>query len=1002
MIITLRQRLLATTLFAAAGLGAPTLAQTSQPAVAKPTVTAATAAETSEIVVTGSRISRPDLKTSSPVTVVGQQEITLRQATTAEELLRDLPSVRPSLGPGVNNGSDGSASINLRGIGENRTLVLIDGRRIVPFGLDGLTDTNVIPIALIDRVDVVTGGASSVYGADAVAGVVNFITKRNFTGVDLSGSYRITERGDAKRYSGDLLIGADSPDGKGNVVIGIGYQNADPLLHTSRDISQFPRSSGTGLFNGSTNSVPTIFTSPGNAALGLAASPIGGAAFDPATGLLRPATAADTFNTNLGTYFQTPLEKWNIYAAGHYEITDGVEAYATGMFTRNKVTLQLAPSGTFTNTYQLALNNAYLPVGVRNQLCTARSITAANCATAAAVQGGPGTPGYIEVPVIAQRRFVEYGYRGNPVESTQFQVQAGLRGSIIDNLAYDVSAQYGETQQNQSRENWGSFSKVQQALRSYRTPAGALLCADQSNGCVPLNLFGAAGSITPAQTAFIDLDARIQRKTQLAVITGNINGDLFGLASPFATSAPVAFSIGGEYRKIKAKSLPDGPSQIQGEVLGAGARTPPDMGEYNVKEAFGELIVPLVRDKPFFYDLTLEAGIRYSDYSTTGGSTTWKAGGSYTPIEGFKLRSVYQVAVRSPNISELYQSPVQGLGNLAIDPCQALLPVGNAGLTALCIATGAPAGSIGSIPSPSSSQINVTTSGNRNLDVERAKTFTVGAVLTPTFLRGVSLTIDYFRIKVADAITTPAQGDILNGCYQTALNPSLAYNGFCQLIGRNPLNGGLNGSGETPGVILGGSNLGVIKTAGIDIGFSAKQSLDIIGIENASLSFSFNGTWLDYYNFQATPNSINRDCTGYYSTNCTNPRPEYKWNSRVTVSKGAFDLSLLWNHISSVKLEPFNATAITPLSTPQPGGPNPAGVFDAYERIGAYDTFDLAGHVVIGDHLELTLTVDNLLDKAPPAVGSTIGGTAFNSGNTFPTTYDILGRTFTIGARLKF
>lgn len=1005
---TTRGRLLATTIFAGVMFAAaPAMAQTTQPAEATP---AASEAQ-SDIIVTGTRISRPDLEVASPVNVINAQEIGLKQVNTAEQLIRDLPSVRPNLGPAVNNGGDGSASVELRGIGANRTLVLIDGRRVVPFGLDNIVDLNSIPPGAVERVEVLTGGASTAYGADAVAGVVNFITRRNFSGLEASGNYRITERGDARDYRGNITVGANLDDGRGNVFLDLGYSKRAPLEVTERKIAEFPINSANGLFNGSQATVPVLFTAPNTTALGLGAGNGLGAILNPATGTLRAAVQSDLLNTNVNTYFQTPLTRFNAFAAARYEVTPGIEVYTTGMFVRNEARIQLASSATFTNTYQLPLSNAYLPVGVRNQLCGSidtnplvagiQPLTAAQCSASAVAL--PGTADYREVPVIAQRRFVEFGARGNPVVSNMFQVQAGLRGEILPGLKYDASYQYGETRQAQTRENWGSFAKVQQALRS-RVTGGTPVCTDTSNGCVPLNLFGPLGSITQDQLNFIDLDAIINRIVRLEVATGSIQGDLFGLTSPFASS-PIAFSIGGEYRKITSRATPDGPSQIQSEVLGTGARTPPDYGEYNVKEAFGEIVIPLVADAPFLYRVQAEAGIRYSDYSTTGSSTTWKAGGSIEPIRGFKARGMYQVAVRSPNILELFQSSVTGLSSLAQDPCQGALGNANAGIRALCIATGAPASAIGSIPTPSSLQINVTTSGNRNLDVERAKTYTLGGVFTPTFLPRFSATIDYFNIKVSDAITNPAAADILNGCYQLALNPSQTPNAFCSLIQRNPLNGSLNGAGETPGVILAGSNLGRIETAGVDFSVSYRFDFSDFGINSdiGSLTWSLNGTYLDYYHFQANPNSINRDCTARYSsTGCTNPRPQWKYNSRWTYSYGPFDLSLLWRHIGAVGLEPFNATAIQPLSTPQAGGPNPSTVLEQYRRIKAFNYFDLTLRTSIGDNVELLLTVDNLMDKKPPNVGISVGGTAFNNGNTFPTIYDVLGRSFTVGGKIKF
>jgi iron complex outermembrane recepter protein len=964
------------------------------------------AVETEEaIVVTGTRIARPDLEVASPVNVITAQELSLRQSNTAEELLRDLPSVRPNGGPGVNNGTDGSSTVDLRGIGPNRTLVLLDGKRIVPFGLDGVTDLNTIPSALLERVDVVTGGASSVYGADAVAGVVNFITKRNFSGIEASTAYRITGLGDAKSLKGDIVIGANLEDGRGNVVLGLGYTKTDQLNQDARKFGVAALSTVTGTPQGSQTAVPSFLLGP---AITGATGPLG-AVYDTALGRFRTATDPDTYNFNPDNLYQTPLERYNIYAQGRYEITPAVEAYASAMFTRNTVASSAAPSGTFTNPYSLPLSNPYLNAATRTQLCGAGGasftsgtgiksgvLTPAQCAAAGSATSVT-SPDYQEVAVTLARRFVEYGPRFTSFESSQFQVQTGLRGNITDSIKYDISAQYGETVQNQTRLNWGSYSRVQQALRAFNTTT----CSTTTNGCVPINLFGPAGSITPQMISFFSLDAFIKRQVTQTVVTGAISGDLFGLTSPFAEGA-VAFSVGGEYRKLAAKAQPDQASSIQSEVLGTGARVPTDSGSYNVKEVFGELIIPLIQEKPFFHSLTVESGIRYSDYSTTGPSTTWKAGGTWEPVEGLKLRGMYQRAVRSPNISELFASPVTGLSNLTTDPCQAALPVGNALLTALCVATGAPASSIGFIPQPSAGQINATTAGNRLLNVEKSKSITLGMVLAPPQVRGLSLTVDYFQIRVTSAITQPAQGDILNGCYSTSLNPTQTFNGFCQLIGRNPINGGLNGAGETRGVVLGFSNLGIIDTSGVDVGFRYKLSLGGADSKAGSLALGVFGTYLDHYWFQANPLAITRDCTARYSTNCTNPRPKFKVNTRLTYSNGPFDVSMLWRHVSGVNIEPAAPSPRPALTVPQSGGPNPANVLDAYEKISAFNYFDLALQAEVSENLNLTLTVNNLLNKQPPVVGSGAGGTAFNNGNTFPTTYDVLGRAFNIGARLKF
>lgn len=322
----------------------------------------------------------------------------------------------------------------------------------------------------------------------------------------------------------------------------------------------------------------------------------------------------------------------------------------------------------------------------------------------------------------------------------------------------------------------------------------------------------------------------------------------------------------------------------------------------------------------------------------------------------------------------------------------------------MCEATGAPAGTYGGISQPSSGQINTTTSGNRNLDVERAKTWTLGLVLQPTFVPRLSVTVDYFNIKITDLISAPAQNDILNGCYSAALNPAQTPNAFCALIRRNPLTGSLNGAGETPGVILSSSNLGRLSTAGVDLGVNYTVPLrNLFPSSDASLRFGFNATWINYYRNQATPNSINRECAGYYSTSCTNPRPKWKWNARVAYVDGGFNASLLWNHQSKVALEPIRPAGIS-LDTPAPGN-TAAGynsILPAFRQIGAYDYFDLSLRYDVNESLQFGFLIENLFNKKAPLVGAGVAGTAFNNGNTMPTTYDVIGRAFTLSTKLRF
>jgi outer membrane receptor protein involved in Fe transport len=413
-------------------------------------------------------------------------------------------------------------------------------------------------------------------------------------------------------------------------------------------------------------------------------------------------------------------------------------------------------------------------------------------------------------------------------------------------------------------------------------------------------------------------------------------------------------------------------------VLGAGGAVQPIDGEFDVKEVFGELIAPLVENRPFFHSLTLEAGIRYSDYSSSGGSTAWKAGGSWEPASSLKFRGIYQMAVRAPNIGELFTPRSLGLANSDTDPCQGTLPVGNAQLTAACIASGAPSGQIGNIPAPSAGQINITFGGNENLDPEIARTITLGAVFRPDFVPGLALTADFYDIAIEDAITAPNVDDLFNGCY-VQFNLSV-----CNSIGRNPLNGSLNGGAETAGLPLFLSNTGRIKTSGIDLSANYRRNLGF-GVINVGII----GNRTFKQKFKATPDSIDRECIGYYSVNCGlagSIQPKIQWNQRTTLTVGSVDVSYLWRHIGAVEVEPLVA----------------AGFQEKFRKIKAYNYFDLAAQVEVMRQMTMTVTASNVLDKKPPIVGNTIGATAFNSGNTYPSTYDPLGRRFTVGARLKF
>ena len=995
------------------------------PLLAQESAAAEGSADDGTIVVTGSLITNPNLERSTPVNVTTSEEVELRQTNVAEQLLREIPGVVPSIGSAVNNGNGGSSFVDLRGLGSFRNIVLLDGVRIAPSGLVGRVDLNNIPLALIERTEVLTGGASTTYGADAISGVVNFITKSNFSGLEIQASEQITERGDGNVFRVDATIGANFDDGRGNAVFSIGYQEADPVYQGARAFSRFNVSAFGGAVSGSGTTVPSRFTVPG----------LGTRAINPTTGQLQSAFTA--FNFNPFNVFQTPFERFNMFGQANYEITDGIEVYTRGLFSKNNVRTIVAPSGAFAIAVQIPVSNPFLPAGARATFCAnndfdlntpdIQTLTPTQCA-AAALATNPNDPNYREFTTQISRRSTEVGPRISDFRTQIFDYRLGIRGDITDTINFDLFGAYGESENIQATQNYTLNSRFRQALRATSTTT----CLDASNGCVPLNPFGAEGSITPSMVNFLRGNSSIRTNTSLAQARASISGDI-GVALPWAEDA-LSFAIGGEYRRYDASTSPDTLAQ-SGDLGGFGGSSPPISGGFDVYEAFGELVAPLVQDRPFFQSLTLEAGIRYSRYTIDAPSrpkfntTTWKVGGSWEPVSALKIRGNFSHAVRAPNISELFSPQNTVLTSLSNDPCasindlnQVVRPAPTGTLRAVCLAQGAPAFTLGNIPQPTSGQANVTTGGNLGLKPEKSDSYTVGFVVQPDFLPGFSMSIDYYNIKLTGAITTPTVGDVITACFGQSdangnYNPAAGAESdpACTVIRRNALTGGLAGDpSTTPGLFAGLSNLGELRTDGVDLSMNYNTDLGF-----AKLALSFAGNWTRETRFRsnaADKSSIFRQCVGYYSTNCSpvagSLQPEFTWTQRTTLSFENVDVSLLWRHLSSLQQEPDDVLngngpgysgPLPSNNSPLPGAPGLGSFGNVNTRfIESYDYFDLATRFGVGDNLTMTVTIANLFDKKPPFTGQDIGATAFNSGNTFPSTYDALGRTFRVGARLRF
>ncbi len=929
------------------------------------------------VYVTGTRITTPGTSSNNPITSISAEEIKSGQPMAVEEFFKNLPAAVPAIGPGVNNGTGGGATIDLRGLGPNRTLVLINGRRLVPFDLNGRVDTNAIPIALLSRVDLVTGGASVVYGADAVSGVVNFNLKRNFTGIDLSAEQGISGEHDAKRRRMDLTMGATLDGGKGNVSMSVGKTNVDPLMAGDRPIGKTTTNSVNGLFAGSSTTVPGV-VSIAKGATGTG-SLAGNQQINPATGLLAPLQDAGTFNTNPLNYFVTGMDRTQATTLANYKINDFAEVYSEIFYTTTFVAAQLAESGTFGNTYNVPIGNPFIPQAARQQICDWRGIPAASC-----VVGNTTL-----VPMVSSRRFTELGPRYQTFDNKSMQYTIGLKGNLpFGDWNYDTYWQRGTSDQIQSRKNWGSLSKAKQALNAVSTTA----CVDPSNGCVPLNIWGAAGSITPAMLNFINLSTLLSAKVQQDVGIATISGDLGEkLVSPWA-GAPIGMSFSLEQRRVKAGTLSDQPSQIQSEVLGTGAPTPDRSGEFRLREEAVEIAAPLIKDKFLAKALNLELGYRQSEFTNSGASKTygsWKYGGEWAVVDAWRFRSMVQKATRAPNVNELFAPQVTGLSNLATDPCQLDLIKSSEANTAgtlsnLCRLTGVPTSVIGSLAKPSSGQINQLSGGNPNLGPEVAKTKTFGFVWEP--MPKMAITLDYYEISIHDAISNPSTQDVLDGCYNAAKNPTYAFNSACAIVFRNTGNGTLNGA-ESKGVFTASSNLGKVKTAGYDFGFNYRITAKQMNMDPKLGQFDINFLYnqVKTNTFQANPASDNRNCLGYYSVACGSPNYKSKWTQRTTWTLADFTVGYNWRHVSGMIEEP-GGTVYLP----------------AFSKIDAYNYVDLSANWNINKNWRLNLSINNAFDKQPPLVGNNIATTSTNGGNTMPQAYDTVGRYFTFGATMKF
>jgi iron complex outermembrane receptor protein len=985
-----------------------------------------------DIVITGTRIPQPNLTSASPVTVLSSQEVKLQGTSRTEDLINSLPQSFAAQGSNISNGASGTATVNLRGLGSARTLVLVNGRRLQPGDvLSPFPDTNFIPTQLIKRVDVLTGGASSTYGADAVGGVVNFIMDNTFTGVRLDAQVStfmhnnntnddILEANAAQGYrpphglsvnggAADLaaVVGAAFDDGRGHAQAYATYRRQRPVLQSSRDYA-FCALSGLPEFDPRAGRTSAPFEAPNVAREGRNFN-CGGSATS-ATGTFlqydpnNNYALVDVFQVGNGNefipgttpfnfgpynYFQRPDERYTLGTFADYEIAPGAKPYLEAMFMDDRSDAQIAPSGDFGNTFTLNCTNPLLSPQQFQRLC---------------VDNGDATfidpnTGEQTAFVYTLRRNVEGGGRDDDVQHTAFRIVAGMRGDPLKGVSYDAYYQFGRTLRNSVYKNDFSVTRLSRALDVVTDPdTGQPVCRSVLNGqdanCVPYNIF-ATGGVTQAALDYLQTPG-FQRgvvNESIGHLDVTLSGADYGLKTPWAETG-LGFNVGAEYRKQTMDFAVDAAFST-GDLAGQGGPTPPVNGQFDVREWFAEAQVPIV-ERNFIDLLQVSAGYRYSNYKVDGAGVknefntkTYKAGLEFAPIRDIRFRAAYNRAVRAPNIVELFFPTSLGLSG-PVDPCAGSTPTATA---AQCALTGVTAAQYGNISANPANQYNALFGGNALLTPEKADTITAGVVVQPRFIPGLALTADYFDIKVKNLISTASFASVFASCFEGDA-------ASCDLINRAPGTGSLwlgqQGFVELTNQNFSGKGL---FTKGWDFSGSYSRRMGFLGTLNAS----FVGTLLTKLGTPADPG------VGRYAGSTPSPKWRHKARLGFTLPNG-IGLSGQWRHFSAVICRPglgdLGCTVtIDPDNVPGPAnGPLPPQVIDVpgNMRLNQANFFDLTLSARITNKFSLRMGANNILDTEPPVAGSQVVPAGFGNGNTYPQVYDALGRYVFAGVTVDF
>lgn len=961
---------------------------------------AATAADKSavveEIIVTGSRISRRDYNAESPISTLSSSAIAAAAQPSLDRVIGQMPQFEPAQGAaevGDVQGSvgfgGGAAYSDLRGIGRNRSLVLMDGRRLMPSTPDGAIDLNTIPMSLIDSVEVITGGASATYGSDAVAGVANFKLKQHFSGVELNVQHGQSTYGDGGTTQISGIVGGKLADDRGDVMLAFEYAKRDEVMGSQRSFFTQPTVrflgrtpegmiykggfgagatapaiadvnailagyagttpyAGTGTYDGAigVNTDGTIFTSVVPGSLGCAQNYKGvgsvlGAQLSPS------CTQAGVV---LGNYFavQVPLTKYNALGSVDYRLTDHMTAYGQFNFSHSSALDATGPGSTKTNNSSIEL---YIPVS--------NPYVQANPALLSLINSAYGGAAPADATVGYSKMMYGWGNRVETFDYDVWQALAGLKGDIPGTrFTYDFYASFGRSAYASKATGDISLSAINNVL------------ANEGVGGCNYNPFG----LQPVSKACLDYAGRTENTADLLTakdVELSIQGPLFSMPAGEAK-----FAVGADYRQSEFDYQPDSVF-ITGDTLAYGSSTP-SSGSQNAKEAYGELLLPLLAHKALAKDLSLDLGYRFSKYDLFSGKSTWKADASWTVVDSVRFRGGYSIAFRAPSLADLYAGT--GVGQQSLnggDPCDVLSTyrtgANSAQVQALCAAQSAAAGSATYSFGGANVTVPVQTGGNSLLKPETAKSWSIGMVLTP--VQGLNISIDYYDMSISGAISSLSSGQILASCYGSTANPGFsASSPYCQRISRDATTGQI--SLLTSGLF----NYNEFKLSGVDTQVDYRFGLDQLGMSSKAGSLQVgsivsylskytvtpsDGTAATNYQGAISDTFVTSDGENLYS------HPRLKTNSYVTYANSPFTASLRWRYIGHM-----------------------ANLDDPTQPVGGVSYFDADFHYAFSDSLTVSAGVNNLANKVPPFIGTL-------ELRTDAATYDVIGRTWYLAAKVR-